>query len=152
MNKKRNRLQIKYLFTFIVMVLVIVSTSTSLVFTKICKDVEKNYKSSELNKTDVYSEQLNNWMIKYETIIEENAKRILSIEDRDKDKILNIFDSVVKDNEEIVYTYVVYTDTKQNVFSDRWEPSEEYLFEEREFYAAPLEAKKLTYIKLVIII
>lgn len=147
MNKKRNRLQIKYLFTFIVMVLVIVSTSTSLVFTKIFKDVEKNYKSSELNKTDVYSEQLNNWMIKYETIIEENAKRILSIEDRDKDKILNIFDSVVKDNEEIVYTYVVYTDTKQNVFSDRWEPSEEYLFEEREFYAAPLEAKKLTYIQ-----
>ncbi|CDM69217.1 hypothetical protein CM240_2059 [Clostridium bornimense] len=147
MDNKRKRTETKYLCIFIVMVSIIVATSNCMVFIKIFKDVEANYKSAELNKTMMYSEQLNNYMIEYETLIKEGAKNILSIEDRDTNKILDMFDLLVKDNEDILFTYVVYTDTKQSVFSDRWDPGEGYNFEERAFYMAPLEEEKLTYIE-----
>ena len=147
MNSKRKRAETKYLCIFVLMVSIIVATSNCMVFIKIFKDVEENYKRAELNKTMMYSEQLNNFMIRYETLIKEGAKNILSIEDRDTNKILDMFDLLVKDNEDILFSYVVYTDTKQSVFSDRWDPGEGYNFEERAFYMAPLEGKKLTYIE-----
>lgn len=147
MNSKRKRAETKYLCIFVLMVSIIVATSNCMVFIKIFKDVEENYKRAELNKTMMYSEQLNNFMIRYETLIKEGAKNILSIEDRDTNKILDMFDLLTKDNEDILYMYVVYIDTKQSVFSDRWDPGEGYNFEERAFYMAPLEGKKLTYIE-----
>lgn len=147
MNRNKRRTEAKYLCIFVVMVLIIVATSNCLVFIKIFKDVEKNYKEAELNKTIMYSEQLNNFIIGYETLIKEGTKNILSIEDRDTNKILDRFDLLTKDNEDILFMYVVYTDTKQAIFSDRWDPGEGYNFEEKEFYMAPLKSKKLTYIE-----
>ena len=147
MNSKRKSAETKYLCIFVLMVSIIVATSNCMVFIKIFKDVEENYKRAELNKTIMYSEQLNNFMIRYETLIKEGTKNILSIEDRDTNKILDRFDLLTKDNEDILYMYVVYTDTKQAIFSDRWDPGEGYNFEERAFYMAPLEGEKLTYIE-----
>ena len=63
MNRNKRRTEAKYLCIFVVMVLIIVATSNCLVFIKIFKDVEKNYKEAELNKTIMYSEQLNNFII-----------------------------------------------------------------------------------------
>ena len=147
MNSKRKSAETKYLCIFVLMVSIIVATSNCMVFIKIFKDVEENYKRAELNKTIMYSEQLNNFIIGYETLIKEGTKNILSIEDRDTNKILDRFDLLTKDNEDILYMYVVYTDTKQAIFSDRWDPGEGYNFEEKEFYMAPLKSKKLTYIE-----
>ena len=107
MNSKRKRAETKYLCIFVLMVSIIVATSNCMVFIKIFKDVEENYKRAELNKTMMYSEQLNNFMIRYETLIKEGAKNILSIEDRDTNKILDRFDLLTKDNEDILMNIVI---------------------------------------------